>query len=378
MDFKRPKIYCDAVSKNVLSILAQLDAELVPHPDQANILWCRNHYNRFFKTLTAEQYINHFPSESCLVNKSKLVASLRAYGQRQPTGALLVDEFLQPSYRLSDKQEREEFLAQLPTQDTVENLWILKPANLSQGNGIKVIWDFANFKEQLQTNNGKLTVENYGLQDYIIQKYIQNPLLLEGRKSEVRLYWLLASVEPLIVLMFHEGTVRLNTLPFKLDEFENQLIHVTNVHQQKQHPDYDPHAILKWSFADLQAYLLENNHTLDQNYLNKYFMPRCCDIIRTVVAANIETLRKNAFHGQHFGLYGADIILDDALNPWLTEIQKSPGLSYSDAIKQQVIPPMIGETFNIINEIRQRKLNNQRLQHLDSVTHFQWVVNEAE
>ena len=50
--------------------------------------------------------------------------------------------------------------------------------------------------------------------DYIVQRYIRNPLLLSGRKSEIRLYWLIANLDPLIVLLYREGTVRLNTLLF--------------------------------------------------------------------------------------------------------------------------------------------------------------------
>ena len=59
----------------------------------------------------------------------------------------------------------------------------------------------------------------------IMQRYIKRPLLLNDRKSEIRIYWLLASINPLRVLMFNEGTVRLNTLPYQLDQFDNPLIH---------------------------------------------------------------------------------------------------------------------------------------------------------
>jgi hypothetical protein len=84
---------------------------------------------------------------------------------------------------------------------------------------------------------------------------------LHVRKSEIRIYWLIASLRPLLVLMHREGTVRLNSQPFRLQDFENTLIHITNIHQQKIHPDYDPSLVLKWSFAEFQDHLARGAST---------------------------------------------------------------------------------------------------------------------
>lgn len=377
MALEQTKIFCDSISKNVAKILRHTSFDIVSIPEEADLLWLRTRYKKLFKSLCTDQYINHLPNEGCLANKGKLYASLRAYGAQHPQEELQYHDFLQTSYQLNNDADREAFLAQLPEQDTTDNLWILKPANLSKGVGIKVVWQFKTLKQELIANKGKLAVKNKGLQDYIAQRYIQNPLLLNRRKSEIRVYWLIASLDPLLVLMFHEGTVRLTTLPYKLDDFENQLIHVTNVHQQKTHPEYDPTAILKWRFADLQHFLQESGKTDDSDYLNAIFMPYCHKMIRYVVNANRQKLTEQPYQGNFFGLYGADIILDENLQPWLAEIQKGPGLSHSDQIKQHVIPPMIYETFNIMSEVRVRKLENISLATLDTVNHFQWVINEA-
>lgn len=49
------------------------------------------------------------------------------------------------------------------------------------------------------------------------------------------------------------------------------------------------------------------------------------------------------------------MILDDSLTPWLTEIQKGPGLSYDDAVKQAVIPPMLRASLELQMEVLQAK-----------------------
>ena len=52
-----------------------------------------------------------------------------------------------------------------------KNIWILKPASLSRGRGIKCISslaEFTNFKS--------------GNYQYVIQKYIENPLIIHNKK----------------------------------------------------------------------------------------------------------------------------------------------------------------------------------------------------
>jgi hypothetical protein len=207
-----------------------------------------------------------------------------------------------------------------------------------------------------------------------VQRYIKDPLLLDGRKSEMRLYWLLASTDPLMVLLYTQGTVRLNTLPFQLGEFDNPLIHVTNVFQQKSHPDYDPEAVLKWSFSELNWYLREHLKKTDcDDYVQQIMMPQ----FRQMLAFVTKAVSKQVVYQQEglcFGLYGADIIIDANLNPWLTEIQIGPGLSFDDPIKREVLPPMLKEAVAIMLEVRKNKIAGKPLSELSSVKDFQWVI----
>lgn len=371
------KIYCDSSSGNVCEIIKHTPLAQVKNLDSAELIWCRNNYKPLFNKITANQLLNHIPTEGCIVNKGKLYASLQNYANENIDNQTVVNQFLQPSYRLYEPNERRAFLDQLPEVDTPENLWILKPATLSKGIGARVVWQFATLKKEIENNKGILLVEGHGKQQYVAQKYIKNPLLLNNRKSEIRIYWLIASLDPLLVLLYSEGTVRLNTLPFKLDDFDNQLIHITNVYQQKKHPDYDPDTVLKWRYSELQQYLLQHGYTKNESYLADTFMPQCLQMIRTLVSANITKLRNHKYEGHHFGLYGADIIIDDQLTPWLTEVQKGPGLSHDEPVKRDVIPAMLSEALSIMFEIHQRKINQQDLTKLETVARYQWVINES-
>ena len=50
----------------------------------------------------------------------------------------------------------------------------------------------------------------------VIQKYIQNPLLIQGLKFDLRIYVLLVSVEPLVIYIYKDGLTRLATEEYKV------------------------------------------------------------------------------------------------------------------------------------------------------------------
>ena len=51
----------------------------------------------------------------------------------------------------------------------------------------------------------------------VIQKYILNPMLLNGYKFDLRIYALVTSIKPLEVFLYKEGFARLSTEKFDLE-----------------------------------------------------------------------------------------------------------------------------------------------------------------
>ena len=208
----------------------------------------RKEYSAKYRTLDNDQLLNHIPGERSMTNKGHLTWNLKKYANQQPPDAPSPDDFYPESYCLYRTDDCDAFFAQLPARDNPDNLWILKPTYLSSGKGIRIVWQFDELKQQYQTAQFP-----YGKDDkYIIQKYIKNPLLLNGHKSEIRIYWLIASLSPLLVFLYKEGTTKLTAQPFQLDDFDNPFIHITNVYRQKQHPDYKS-LTLKWRFSQLES-----------------------------------------------------------------------------------------------------------------------------
>ncbi len=72
-----------------------------------------------------------------------------------------------------------------------KNLWIFKPDNENRGRGIELI---GTYKELIHQMCGKMVGENF-----IVQKYIERPLLYKGRKFDIRILALIDDVKDLYV-----------------------------------------------------------------------------------------------------------------------------------------------------------------------------------
>ena len=79
--------------------------------------------------------------------------------------------------------------------------------------------------------------------EFIIQKYIESPLLIKSRKFDIRM-WVLVTGE-MDVYLFREGYIRTSSSPFIIDykNIDDKFVHLTNIAIQK-------HSNLYGSFED--------------------------------------------------------------------------------------------------------------------------------
>lgn len=74
---------------------------------------------------------------------------------------------------------------------------------------------------------------------YVIQKYIENPLLIDGLKFDLRIYIFLASTNPLKIYIHEEGLARFATKKYEIPNEENissAYTHLTNYSLNKKNP----------------------------------------------------------------------------------------------------------------------------------------------
>lgn len=118
---------------------------------------------------------------------------------------------------------------QLPS-NVITAPWIVKPANSSQGKGIFIVSNFYDIEKNLF----KLSPEERK-DTYIVEKYINNPLLINKKKFDLRLYVLVTSFHPLTIYLHSFGLVRRATENYDHKNFNNVFSHLTNYSINKKH-----------------------------------------------------------------------------------------------------------------------------------------------
>ena len=196
-----------------------------------------------FQNLTSEVKINQFPGLFSIGRKDSLWLGYKK--MREKWGSELFN-FHTKTYILGDDMEELREAMRLENQP-----FILKPPNWFCGIGIKMIHRL----EEIENKDSKT----------IVQEYIDNPLLINGLKFDIRIYVLMTDVEPLKLYVYEDGLVRFATEKYtnNLADLGNNFIHLTNYTINKESPrfvqseepgEFSGH---KWNLATLWRYFDE-------------------------------------------------------------------------------------------------------------------------
>ena len=148
---------------------------------------------------------------------------------------------------------------------------------------------------------------------FIIQKYIERPLLIFKRKFDIRVWVLLNQDHELF--FFKEGYLRTSSTEFGIDlkNIDNAFVHLTNNAVQKHAVNYgDFEDGNQLSFGRFQQYI-------DENYPDKKvsvyqdLVPQMHEIVLKTFNAVRKTIDPNR-RKFSFELFGYDFILDEDFN----------------------------------------------------------------
>jgi tubulin polyglutamylase TTLL1 len=122
--------------------------------------------------------------------------------------------------------------------------WIVKPASRSQGKGIFLLRKIQQLKKisapNTPLNSASAALNLANKENYVVSKYIDNPLLIGGKKFDLRLYVLVTSYKPLKVWNYNKGFGRFCNEQYSSDiaEMDNMFVHLTNVAIQQYSEKY--------------------------------------------------------------------------------------------------------------------------------------------
>ncbi|CBJ26684.1 predicted tubulin-tyrosin ligase [Ectocarpus siliculosus] len=218
--------------------------------------------------------------------------------------------------------------------------WIMKPTNRAQGKGIFIINRLAQIKKW--SSNPRWA--SIPLKEaYLISRYIENPLLVGGRKFDLRIYVLVTCYRPLRVYLFVHGFARFCTPKYTSDvqELDNPFIHLTNVAVQKHGEDYNSMHGGKWHIRNLRLFL---EATRGREAVSVLFGQ-----IDSIIIHSLKAVQPVMVSDKHcFECYGYDIIVDDQLKPWLVEVNASPSLSATTESDRVMKTTLLRDIFAVV------------------------------
>lgn len=204
---------------------------------------------------------------------------------------------------------------------------------------------------------GKLT-------DHVAQEYIARPLLIGGLKWDLRVYVAVTGVDPLSVHVYREGLARFATQEYAdptAANVDNVFMHLTNYSLNKHSDDFiasdEAEDADGWSHATkrLMTTLFDQLEALGHNVDELWWQiknliakamhaihPALARLYRTAVPRSSDSL-------SCFQLLGFDILVDEALTPWLLEINNAPSLACDQTIDWDVKEPMLASLLRMMH-----------------------------
>ena len=106
-------------------------------------------------------------------------------------------------------------------------MWIMKPTSKSQGVGIFIINRLSQVKRWARAHEKEMGGQaTAGRDAYVISRYIDAPLLVGGKKFDLRIYVLVLSYRPLRVYSYRRGFARFCTFKYtnEASELDNEMV----------------------------------------------------------------------------------------------------------------------------------------------------------
>ena len=237
---------------------------------------------------------------------------------------------------------------------------ILKPDGGHQGDGIYLITS----AECLERRRSTLQ-QAHGETRAIVQRYINEPMLLGGKKFDLRLYVLILSLEPLRVFVCKEALVRCCTIDYEPVSSSNSVslgMHLTNYAVNKFDPGYQ-HAAnaddesaaqgadTKQESTAISEDIVGNKRTLssvfkqletEQNVDTEALWTKLCTMLKEAAGVLASSLNDRAGAGTEtpqvaaqrdcFQLFGFDVLLDKDATPHLLEVNDKPAMGYDSVV----------------------------------------------
>lgn len=224
--------------------------------------------------------------------------------------------------------------------DGMYNVWIVKPGGKSRGRGIQTFNNIQDIQKYISTGEDDR---------WIVQKYIENPLLIHERKFDIRQWVLVTDWNPLTAWFYHTCYIRLCAKDYDILDM-NVFCHLSNNSIAKNCNTQGVHGQGNmWTVEDFKLFLQATKVYPDgAKTWEETLLPQMKDIVRCSLRCATETVdhRKNSCQ-----LFGYDFVLDRNQRVWLLEINSSPAMDPSTPITAKLCPEALDDLCKVIVDV---------------------------
>lgn len=229
----------------------------------------------------------------------------------------------------------------IENDDKKDWYWILKPSVTNKGADIVVIktWDDV-------IDNLELVPD---IREWVLQRYIERPLLIKGHKFHLRVYIL--CIGALKVYVFENVLMLLAAHKYKLDDLDDIYRHLTNTARSAENTDFDESKFIL--LLDDLAYIIY------QQNCSKYSYNEALEIVEKI-RIDIRMIVKDlfsAFENEYtifspmsncFELFGLDFLVDGDFNVTLLEVNPGPDFKQTGNRLRKVIVELWEQTISLV------------------------------
>lgn len=252
----------------------------------------------------------------------------------------------------------EEVKMEMEHEDRSDWLWILKPSVINKGIDISVCKDWEGALGSLESVPD--------IREWVLQRYIADPLLIHGNKFHLRVYVL--CVGALQVYVFDRILMLLAAHKYNKDDLDDIYCHLTNTARAAETQHFDEENYVK-ILEDLPFFL--GDKTASRLKTVESIKNQIHSITGELFRAFENEYTVFAPMPHCFELYGLDFLVDDALGVHLLEVNPGPDFKQTGSRLRRVIVELWEQTCSIV-------LDGGHAEDFSLVYEKEWSVGKLE
>ena len=176
---------------------------------------------------------------------------------------------------------------------------------------------------------------------FVVQKYIENPLLFEQKKFDIRFFLLITT--SCQVYICQDMYIRLSAYNYNIND-NSKFGHLTNIALPKYSANYDEEKAIINTLT-LEEYVREHINK-DFNF-NQDMLPRIHQIVGILAGIILRKFKSFNSYKKSFEIFGLDFMIDHELNVWFIEANTNPAITLGNTFIEKLIPRMLDDAFKL-------------------------------